>query len=113
MGGEVIQECGGGGERSSRSQAVGSGAEVYSYPRRVEASTVGCEKGWEMMSSDLEIMLWRSALHGGWLVGASGAGRGGAARGRVGGTAIGLRSQRWSGRQLRGDWQLGEQAVLG
>lgn len=40
---------------------MGSRAEVYSYPRRVEASTVGCEKGWEMMSSDLEIMLWRSA----------------------------------------------------
>lgn len=83
----------------------------FTHPRRVEASTVGCEKGWEMMSSDLEIMLWRSArrvacgsLRRGQRVlpGAS-----------VEGTAIGLRSQRWSGKQLRGDWQLGEQAVLG
>lgn len=40
---------------------MGSGAEDCSYARRVEASTVGCEKGWEMMSSHLEMMLWRSA----------------------------------------------------
>ena len=46
-------------------------------------------------------------------MGASGAGRGGAARGLVEGMVVGLCSQRRSGSQPRGDWQLGERAVLG
>lgn len=43
---------------------------------------LGCEKGWEMMSSDLEIMLWRSARR--VACGSLRRGRAGQAKGRGG-----------------------------